>query len=145
MKPIRFKLRTPFLILTTIAVALGYSMLQRRVIAPTEFDSSWIDATISLSVWSEIPFFVVCVMGIIWTLESMSAYPETNRLVLIALTISLFWHGLLDQWIYYTARILISDLDSRFFVQGLIGLFSGTLDAICWLLVLLAYHRKTVA
>ena len=135
----RYQLRTPLIVLTTVACTVGINLGFFKLTGSDALLDGWLGAGLSIGIWIEVPFAVVCVLGVKWVLERNRTKAATDWFVLSAICINLAWNILVHPLLFYALRVSDSDTSSLFFLQNLISFASGLVSALCWLLMILAH------
>jgi len=141
----RFQLRTLFLITTVIAVCVGLRLGVSRLLGYQRGESDVLDDILSVHVWGDVPFFLVCVLGAKWVFEQPASDSTAKRFALIALVVTVFWdfigHLILAHSFPFLA-ILGGSIEDQMFYLNIQILLAHFIKALCWLLMILAYLRQ---
>jgi len=141
----RFQLRTLFLITTVISVCVGLRLGALLWLGYQRGKDDFFDSTMSVYVWGDLPYFLVCALGAKWILEQSGSNSTAKRFALIALAVTVFWDfigALIVSYSFSFLAILGKSINEKMFYMNAQVLLAYSVKATCWLLMILAYLRQ---
>ncbi len=137
----RFQLRTLFLVMTATAACAGVRLGIFLGIGYKRGKNDLFDDIVNVHIWGDLPYFLVCALGAKWIVEQRGSDHIAKRLALSALAIGVFWN-LLGNWL---TRFFLcprnQPVEELLFYMNVVTLMSYSIQAACWLLLILAYLR----
>lgn len=135
----RFRLSTLFLVITVVAVSIGIKLVFAEMVESTSSMHRFLSRLFSQYIWGDIPLYLVCALGIKWTLCSKEASLVSKRLVVTALATVLSWRLLVAPLVTFGIAAVDLEAVTQLRVAGWMALVSQLVVALCWLLMILGY------
>ena len=134
----RYRLSTLFLIMTVVAVTIGIKLALLELVESTSSIQKLFNRLLSLYTWVDVPFYVVCSLGIKWILVSENAKRATKQLAITALTAIVVWQLLISPLVITLVAAADVEAITQIKLAGWMGLLSHLLGTVCWLMMILA-------